>query len=110
MRCQYCCVPLTLEPHTLTLCRDFLSAEVKELRKSHAQLMAVSGALVDARTVPVEPYDKAIRLLTKERDILLTALEKAADGLSRAFKDDVGIEALRAALVIIEAVRAKETP
>ncbi len=43
-------------------------AECDELRRSHIQLMRVSGALCDAGDVPVEPYDQAVRLLTKQRD------------------------------------------
>ena len=53
-----------------------MSAELKELRKSHHQLMGVSGALVDAGSIQVEPYDKAVRALTKERDDFRAALER----------------------------------
>jgi len=40
----------------------------RETAEEHRQLMSVSGALCDAATVPVEPYEDGVRLLTKQRD------------------------------------------
>jgi len=45
--------------------------------EDHAMLMLVSGALVDAGDVPVEPYHEAIRALTKQRDDARRALAEA---------------------------------
>ena len=39
----------------------------KDAASAHVQLNRVSGALVDAATVVVEPYDEAIRELTRQR-------------------------------------------
>ena len=52
--------------------RDDAIRAYRSLRESsdaeHRQLMAISGALVDAGTVVVEPYADAVRELTRQRD------------------------------------------
>jgi len=40
----------------------------ESMRADHIALMRISGALVDAGDVPVEPYDEAVRMLTKQRN------------------------------------------
>lgn len=47
---------------------DTIRSRLSDADSEHVMLMRVSGALVDAATVQVEPYDEAIRALTKERD------------------------------------------
>lgn len=46
----------------------------KEYGKERVALARVSGALVDAATVVVEPYDQGIRQLTAERDAYRSTL------------------------------------
>jgi hypothetical protein len=53
--------------HEVRIERD---AAIAERDRLHDVLARVSGALVDAATVQVEPYDEGVRALTAERDRL----------------------------------------
>jgi hypothetical protein len=58
-----------------------VTAEWGEYRRmyeeDHAALMLVSGALVDAATVPVEPYHEGVRALAAQRDAAMLAASGA---------------------------------
>jgi hypothetical protein len=90
--CKYCQTPYSTrtfnggEHHIPEYCRDALKIQrdaargerdeaVKRggvldllLYENHAMLALISGALCDAKDVPVEPYDEAVRELVRQRD------------------------------------------
>lgn len=76
---------------------DELTIELDDLRRDHVGLMNVSGALVDAGTIPVptkpEEYGRAVRTLTDERDEAVEAQLEARQLLQEC--DDHATNACR---------------
>jgi hypothetical protein len=49
------------------IARD-MAGILEDAAAEHRMLQRISGALVDAKDVPVEPYDEAVRELVRQRD------------------------------------------
>lgn len=77
------------ETHSVVSLQNQLNAlrvELSDLRRDHVSLMRVSGALCDAGDVPVEPYDKSVRMLTKQRNEAREKLTEAREQI-RAIRE-----------------------